>query len=90
VNIRIARNDVRFRLSEDEAQRLLAEGELIENEAAVRFGVILGDGPTRLAELIAHIPRAEWQAALARAGQKDAGVYAAGLAVEIDVFKQRG
>lgn len=86
MNVRIDREGVRFRLSADEARRLLERGEIFETHAALRFGVRLADGPPALEGLVANVPREDWQAALTRVGAKDAGVYSPGLAVEIDAF----
>ncbi len=86
MNVRIDREGVRFRLSADEARELQDRGELFETQAALRFGVRLAEGPPALEGLIARVSREDWQAALTRVGAKDAGVYAPGLAVEIDAF----
>jgi hypothetical protein len=85
VNLRIDKESTRLRLTLEEARELMIQGELFE-DAVVRFGVKVSGGALRLEHLVMHVARAELEAAIARAGKKDAGVYAGALSIEIDVF----
>ena len=98
MNIRLTAMLLRLRLSRDEAQKLVKDGQLTEAttflKKQIEFGVRLESGMTGLElgthdkELVLSVGRKEFETLLSEAPKKDLGIYGEGLALEIDLFNE--